>query len=251
MNSDPDKPAGQATGQPFARPIVRQIIEELFRTQSTWKTGALVDRVVQLHRQRGGFAVSNPDFTIKRALQDLREDGLLTSPGHGWWSLTNASPEGSSISEEPVTKTIVSPDEAIDDFERTLRPEKEIGAGTECVYLYFNPNDRELAEHRGRNIWECKIGRTSSCDAIPRILGQGVRTALSRSPTIGLVIRTDNSAALENALHSTLRLIGAEVPDSPGNEWFVTSPSRVEAWYVSFQNALRLLDGHPPIPHIT
>lgn len=55
---------------------------------------------------------------------------------------------------------------------------------------------------------------------------------------MGLVLRTDDSAALENALHSSLRLIEAEVPDSPGNEWFITSPARVEAWYASFQNAL-------------
>lgn len=112
----------------------------------------------------------------------------------------------------------VSLDDAIDDFEPVIRPDKEVGAGPECVYLYFNPNDRRLAELEGRDVWECKIGRTGSRDAIQRILGQGIRTALSRLPTVGLVLRTDDSGALESALHSSLRLVGAEVPDSPGNE---------------------------------
>jgi hypothetical protein len=43
-------------------------------------------------------------------------------------------------------------------------------------------------------------------------------------------------------LHSSLRLVGAEVPDSPGNEWFVTSPTRVEAWYESFLNAIAAIE---------
>ena len=71
------------------------------------------------------------------------------------------------------------------------------------------------------------------------------RTALSRLPTIGLVLRAEDSAALESALHSSLRLVGAEVPDSPGNEWFITSPARIEAWYESFQNALAAISHEP------
>ena len=38
----------------YPRPIVRQITENLFREQSQWKTGDLVNRIVQLHRAQGG-----------------------------------------------------------------------------------------------------------------------------------------------------------------------------------------------------
>ena len=238
MNSDPDEAAGDSAGLPFARPIERQIAEELFRRQPLWKSGVLVNRVVQLHRERGGVPASNPNFTVKRVLYDLRDDGLVIAPGHGWWRWTDSSEEGYPIPEEAETNATVSIDEVIDDLGPTIRPEREVGTGCECVYLYFNPNDRELAELKGRDVWECKIGSTSSSDAIPRILGQGVRTALSRLPTVGLVLRTDDSAALERVLHLSLRLIEAEVPDSPGVEWFITSPARVEAWYAIFQNAL-------------
>jgi len=237
MSFETGKPSSEQAALPFVRPVVRQIIEGLFRGQSQWKSGDLVDRVVQSHRERGGSVVPNPAFTIRRVLQDLREDGLVIAPGHGWWRWTSAS-----IPEEQAADTIASVDEAINDFEPIIRPNKEVGAGPECVYLYFNPNDRRLAEIEGRDVWECKIGRTQGRDAIQRILGQGVRTALSRLPTVGLVLRTDDSAALESALHSSLRLVGAEVPDSPGNEWFITSPARVEAWYESFQNALAAIE---------
>ena len=147
---------------------------------------------------------------------------------------------GPPIPEEKAAAS-AAVDEGIDDIEPAIRPEKEIGNGLECVYLYFNPNDRRLAELEGRDVWECKIGRTSSRDAMQRIWGQGIRTSLSHLPTVGLVFRTDDSSALENALHSSLRLVGAEVPDSPGNEWFITSPARVEAWYESFQSTLATL----------
>jgi len=227
---------------PFVRPVVRQIIEGLFREQSQWKSGDLVDRVVQSHRERGGSVVPNPSFTIRRVLQDLRDDGLVITPGHGWWRWSGASPEGPPIPEEQATDTIPSEDETINDIEPVIRPNKEVGDGPECVYLYFNPNDRRLAEIEGRDVWECKIGCTHSADAIQRILGQGIRTALSRLPTVGLVLRTKDSTALERALHSSLRLVGAEVPDSPGNEWFITSPARIEAWYMSYQHALAAIE---------
>ncbi len=236
----------ESAALPFVRPVVRQIIEGLFREQSQWKSGDLVNRVIQSHRARGGSVSANPNFTIRRVLQDLRSDGLVITPGHGWWRWTGSSPDG-LIPEEQAIDTTASVDDAIDDLEPDIRPDKEVGAGSECVYLYFNPNDRRLAELEGRDVWECKIGRTASRDAIQRILGQGIRTALSRLPTVGLVLRAEDSAALESALHSSLRLVGAEVPDSPGNEWFITSPARVEAWYESFQNALAAIR-HQPRP---
>src|SRR5437016_4759546 len=116
MSSETGKPSPEPAALPFVRPVVRQIIEGLFRGQSQWKSGALVDRVVQSHRERGGSAVPNPSFTIGRVLRDLRNDGLVITPGHGWWRWNGSSPDGPPISEEP-TDTIASVDEAIDDFE--------------------------------------------------------------------------------------------------------------------------------------
>jgi hypothetical protein len=174
---------------------------------------------------------------------------LISAPSLGYLCWIIASQKGQPNQQETITPFTRLVDEAvdeIDEIEPVIRPEKEIGKGIECVYLYFNPNDRELAELKGRDVWECKIGRTSNCDATPRILSQGIRTALSRLPTVGLILRTDDSLALETALHSALRLVGAEVPDAPGDEWFISSPTRIEAWYLNFQTALAAIDISSP-----
>ncbi len=239
MSTQSHDTSGNFAGLPFVRPIIRRLTEELFRERSQWKSGELVDRVVQLHSARGGTPpTSSPAISVRRVLKDLRDEGLVTAPGHGWWRWVGVSPD-SPPNTDDVTATETPPiNDVVDDLEPPICIEKQTGTGVECVYLYFNPNDRRLAELEGRDVWECKIGRTSSCDAIHRILEQGIRTALSHLPTVGLVLRTDDSAALERALHAALRLVGAEVPDSPGDEWFVTSPTRIEAWYVSFQQSL-------------
>ncbi len=94
----------------------------------------------------------NPSFTTKRASNDLKSDGLLTSPGHRWWRWTRANEDGSPAPEEKATDACSAVDEKIDDIEPAIRPEKEIGNGLEYVYLYFNPNDRRLAELEGRDL---------------------------------------------------------------------------------------------------
>ncbi len=160
MGSDTDKGGQPTAGLPFVRPVARQIVEELFRAQSQWKTAALVDRVVQVHRERGGSTASNPSFTIQRALRDLKEGGLVNSPGVGWWCWTGASPQGLPVQELPPTVSTSLVDDPSDNYELTIQPDKEVGTGSECVYLYFNPNDRRLAALEGRDTWECKIGRT-------------------------------------------------------------------------------------------
>ena len=53
---------------------------------------------------------------------------------------------------------------------------------------------------------------------------------------------------LEKALHCSLRLVSAEVPDSPGDEWFLTSPARVEQWFDNFQKALSTIAVTEPDP---
>jgi hypothetical protein len=243
---------GGPAALPFVRRVVRGIVEELLREQPQWKTQALVDRVLQVHRNRGGTNASNAGNMVWRVLNDLKNDGLVDNHAHGYW-LGQLSPRQDGSTGEIEGGGEVSDagdfdEEPPADLDEGLRPEKEVGSGTECVYLYFNPNDRRLAQLEGREVWECKIGRTGSADAISRILGQGVRTALSRLPTVGIVLRTDDSAELERALHSSLRLLEAEVPDSPGAEWFLTSPVRVEAWYSRFQEALADLRAASTVP---
>lgn len=248
MGANTNHTANQTAGLPFVRPIIRSLVEEVFREQAQWKSRDLVERITLLHRQRGGEVPPDPALPVRRVLKDLRDEGMVVAPGHGWWRWNGDGTVGTATPEAETIQTMPARDDSITDLQSTIHIEKAAGTGSECVYLYFNPNDRRLAELEGRDSWECKIGRTGSCDAVGRILGQGIRTSLSRLPTVGLVLRTDDSAALEKALHSSLRLVGADVADSPGNEWFITSPARIETWYACFQKciaAIRLENEKP------
>ena len=245
MNDNRPKP--DMANVPLMPSVARRIIEELFQLQTQWRRADLAAEVERIHLKRGGLKGKQDSLhIIKKALSVLEEDGRVCSPAYGQWRWRTADNQGvHSPPLERVALEGIAPDEAamsiVQQAGEELTPEKAIGEGPETVYVYFNPNDRKLVELEGRTTWECKIGRTASVDASGRIIGQGAKTALSRLPVIGLVIRSQDAGALERALHASLRLIEKEVEDSPGTEWFMTSPARVEAWYVSFQMALAQL----------
>jgi len=104
-----------------------------------------------------------------------------------------------------------------------------VGQGDGFVYVYYLPAYAAMAASEGKKTWPCKVGR-SSRDPVLRIMSQA-RTALPERPEIALVMRTNDSSALESALHSILRLRGRWRFDSPGSEWFDTSPDEVLSIY--------------------
>jgi hypothetical protein len=223
-------------GVPLMASVARRIILELFGKQSQWKTKALAREVEKIHLDRGGLkGAQTLRNVVNKALGYLLEDGQVENPEYGIWC-GRATGESKSEPVSDVSGNAV--DEGAISEADELVPEETLGDGTETVYLYYSPNDRELAKLKGRDTWECKIGHSATGKAADRILGQRPKTALSHPPLIGLEIRTDDSAALEQALHASLRLVEKEVPDSPGTEWFFTSPSRVEAWFLAYQASL-------------
>jgi hypothetical protein len=224
----------EAPGIPLMPSVARRIILELLEREGQWKRSDLAKAVAERHRESGGTPGTQSALAVvKKALQYLRDDGAVENVAPGMWRKReiegDASDSGTLLPAQPVI-----PEEE----EYTLAPEKVIGEGSESVYLYFNPNDRRLAEAEGREVWECKIGRTTAGTVLERIMSQGTRTSLSHTPVIGLVIKTSDSAALEKALHASLRLADTEVADSPGTEWFLTCPERVEAWFEAVSHAL-------------
>lgn len=107
-----------------------------------------------------------------------------------------------------------------------MKIEKEIGDGNDYVYVYYNPNDKKLALLEGKNRWECKIG-FSSTDPIERIRDQGIQTAISREPVVGLIVKTCNGYYTESLLHKRLYQYKI-LTENGGDEWFLTNPEEVE-----------------------
>ena len=111
----------------------------------------------------------------------------------------------------------------------------EAEEGKDSVYLFYYPVHRELAEERGKEFWECKIGMT--VDDVEKRVGSQV-TGNPGKATIALEFKTDHPRELEAALHAILKLSGRHVKEGGGIEWFKTNPDEVERIY-HFLTSLR------------
>jgi hypothetical protein len=220
---------------PLTPAVARKAILKCFEEKDQWTRRDLVSAIENRHLKAGGYrGTQATSSVVKRALGDLRADGLVRCVSKGLWrSVSDADPSGAV-----VVDNVEDEDDAGEDAP-VLDVQEEVGDGDECVYLYYNPNDLRLANAEERDTWECKIGCTMG-RVDERILGQGVRTALSHNPIIGLVIRTSDARALEGIIHRSLRLANSEIADA-GAEWFMTSPERLKAWYGNFSEAIRHL----------
>ncbi len=214
-------------GVPLSPAIASELLTTaLSQTHLPASRKSLVDFVRDSHTRGGGHLNADITATVKKALRTLKFSGRITSPRQGYYRSADVLQEYIEEVGDDIKSSISAPTDPL----RRLRVEKEIGCGPEIVYVYYNRNDRRLAELEKRDYWECKIGMTSG-ELDTRILGQGVLTAFARLPIVGLSIRTDNSKRLESILHEVLDRYGHKVSDGGGAEWFYTSPDRVEAWY--------------------
>ena len=107
--------------------------------------------------------------------------------------------------------------------------EKEVGEGSGCVYVYYYPTNRELTHYIEEDIWECKIGLSGDVKMRAKSLAMGYH----EQPIIGLIIHTDYPSQLEKWLHNCLTEMRQNIPDSLGNEWFITSPKQVESLFTN------------------
>ncbi|MBZ5670911.1 MAG: GIY-YIG nuclease family protein, partial [Acidobacteriia bacterium] len=122
-----------------------------------------------------------------------------------------------------VPPNLVAKEDADKDTEE-YRIESVRGVGEEAVYVYYYTTYKESALAAGKDHWLCKIGRT---DRLPRIRISEQTTGIPEQPVIGSVIKTDDSRAVETVVKNVLGLRGQWSEDSPGSEWFVTSPDDV------------------------
>lgn len=228
------------TGMPLQPGSARKIIVDLFNETPQWYRADLAKAMVDRHLASGGVkGTQPPDAIAKKVLSSLKDEGRVTQTGvKGLWAKADLTkgPE-----REVQTPEEVAEDEELEDIVENSSGTIEIGSGSEAVYLYYSPNDKDLAVLKGKAVWECKIGFTTTLPVQSRILSQGVKTAFSKMPVIALVIKTGNAVCLERAIHSALRMVEADAPDSPGTEWFITNPQRIIDWYESFMAATQKL----------
>lgn len=204
---------------PLTPNVAESLILELF-SDRTAERRHIVKSVVQLHKSRGGGESRAADVarTVKKALEKLKKSGQATNPSTGFWSISVSGAPHSSIDklEAPQLTSIVT---------TTLSAERTIGAGSSAIYVYYFETYRAHAANKDASCWPCKIGR-SDRDPMLRVLSQA-STALPETPTVALLIYTDDSSKLETALHSILTVRGKKRVEAPGSEWFDTTPEEV------------------------
>ncbi len=161
---------------------------------------------------------------LKKALMKLRKAGSVLNIRKGWWQLAK---------QIDVVEAETPRDLAMG--KRSISVLREIGHGAEFVYVLQFNDEVERARATGHSAWNCKIGRSKN--ATQRLLNNVSSTYLVQSPEIGLMIRCDQSAIVEAAIHCALKYCGQHIKTSPGNEWFLSSPSRVAAFYLDWLKA--------------
>jgi hypothetical protein len=218
-------------GQPLTPAVIESLILELCAGQLVQRQ-TILEEVSRSHLSRGGKPprAQSAMASLKKALGRLQRKQLATNPSLGYWRIAPQDPQVTA-SDVPESARVAG-DMGVAGDELTtvasqpaLTPDQELGSGQGVVYLYYLPTYRQRALDNGEAVWFCKIGRTER-DPLQRILDQAA-TALPERPHIALLLRTDAAPAWETALQSVLPLRGRKVDDSPGSEWFLTSPDEV------------------------
>jgi hypothetical protein len=215
------------TGAPLEPMLFEELAVELFTDQTVTRQ-TLCDEVVRVHRERGGLPPTrNPASTAKAALRRLQKRGLAApAVGKGRW---NIGPAGDAPSHVPLAPGLGLADQPgpLAVPTRTVTADRVTGHGQSYVYLYYLPVYRTMAEQAGADTWECKVGMTT-VDPLGRVIAQA-GTALPERPRVALVIRTNQAAVLETAIHAVLTLRGRKAQSAVGSEWFLTNADEVEA----------------------
>ena len=185
-----------------------------------------VKTVTEYHSENGGILNKTSYLQVfKKASQSLKNEGI-ENVGYGMWRLLHK--------EKEVNEILVRSSDIDSDINITA--DKELGQGDRAVYVYYYDSYKELSILKGKRNWECKIGRTD-VDPIGRIYNQA-GTCYPEFPHIGLIIHCEDSALLEKTIHDILKLRDRWLSDSPGREWFITSPQEIEKIYDSIIESL-------------
>ena len=207
------------TGAVFAKILV------ILFNGSRFHRKEAIEQVKAYHLKNGGYL---RDEACTRAFKDATNNFLqeyVTNTAYGEWELNVEEDIYLQIANR--TKSSVSPKLA--DEPTQFEADQTIGEGSQSVYLYYLDSYRDGAERDNKDIWPCKIGRTTT--SIGQRISDLSRTVYPEKPHVALSIQTDDSKMLEGIIHSILIYNGRIIDDATGAEWFSTSPEEVKAIY--------------------
>ena len=201
-------------GEPFTAKIAEELILELCGGETLEKQDIMKRVYHDHHLKRGGSEYANPK-TLNQCFNDalnrrLKQRGLANNKSRGNWTIYSESP----------------PD----------NPPDEPTEG--CVYIYYYPAYKELAEFKDEDKYPCKIGSTRR-DAEIRIKEQ--QTGMPERAMEEVVMDTDDPKGLEQMIRSILKRKGMHIQEAPGDEWYLINSEiakQVAEAFEAFQKSL-------------
>ncbi len=217
--------------EPTPATIVPFLVEVLERQGGAASRSDLVRAVEKRWAEASGSPMpsTSATFKVKKALRNMQDQRIVVNPVTGYYRLADADAAAMpavNVEDADVLTERVEAEEV--EAEDSAIPEVQLGEGPQYVYAYYLPTYRRIAEKDGLDRWPVKIGMTTTSVAV-RMAAH--RTALPEAPRLGLIVRTDNAALLENVIHGVLSMRGARSEESGGSEWFVTNLDEVVAIY--------------------
>ncbi len=194
-------------GQHLKMSIARELILEFFAGRSGVKKQDIINKVEKEHQDRGGRRHTKRTHPVSDALENLKKAGGADNPNRGLWDIKYQP----GYKPNPVTK-------------REDPGPDEIRKG--CVYFYYFPTYKEMANLKSENRWQFKIGSNETGDPQGRVDDQV--TGMSEKPEIEALMYTEAPRHLEQIIHAYLKKQGMHIPDAPGKEWFLLSPDIVK-----------------------
>ena len=225
-------------GIPISPKLIEVYLLESMQPGKVYKRYELVEMAKTRHLSLGGvMAAAGPTGQTKKALHTLKNNRKIENVSNGCYRLPEEAPRLESV-ENFITQPVVSPSKPVHAAEKadsnSLTAEIEMGSGSECVYAWYLPAYRRIAEIEGHDKWPMKIGRTDG-DPYERInssIGQS-----PEKPIFAFVLRIDNSSAWEKFIHSSLEIGSQKINDAVGNEWFNTNLEQLRSIAVSQLNS--------------
>ena len=222
----------------------KEIIENLFHEKPQWLKSELSKALLKNWLESGGEEGRQSSSQVcKKVLQRLKTEGVIVHAGaKGLWRKTTNN------TQDILKQNTYNKQDALDNNTSLPRPKsaiKQIGSGSEIVYLYYDPTSKELADKSEKSVWPCKIGSTTTGSSYDRIMSQGAKTAFSSKPVIALDILTDNSTLLEKMIQNALKIAGTHSNNEVGTEWFNTNPEKIIEFYNSILPAIQKLKNTP------
>ncbi len=202
--------------------VFQELLIKLFDGKQFSRKEA-INTITKYHAYNGGILNKSSYISVfKKASQKLKNSGI-SNIGYGVWKLTYTIKETKIYKPQNNQKQLL------------ISSDKNIGTGKNAIYVYYYDSYKKLSELQGKEFWECKIGRTD-INPISRIIGQA-STSYPELPHIALIIYCDNSGLLERTIHDILKIKQRWLSNSPGKEWFFTSPEEIEQIYYSVVKA--------------